>query len=53
MSAVLQSRTYPAAMDQKLRHLRRRQSALAAVRAFLLGGGALLAGMFVALTLDW
>jgi len=52
MSAVLQSKVYPAAMDRKLRLVRRRQCVLAIGRAVLLGAAALVIAMLLAMLID-
>ena len=53
MSIAVERACYPAAIEQKLRHIRRRQVTLAVVRAFLLTVAALLAAMFLAMLADW
>lgn len=52
MPAVTQARVYPAAMDQKLRQVCRRQLTIITVRALLLSGSVLLAAMFVSMVVD-
>lgn len=52
MSGVIETRTYPAVMDHKLRRIRSRQTALAVVRAVMLGAFALGVSMIVAMAID-
>src|SRR5690606_34984402 len=52
MSLVIESATYPAAMDEKLRSIRRRQCVLAVARAGLLAGGVLVSGVLAAMGID-
>jgi len=53
MSTAVQRACYPAAIEQKLRHIRRRQCTLAVVRALLLTAAVLLAAMLLAMLADW
>lgn len=52
MSVATRDAVYPAVMQHKLRRIRRRQCALAAVRALLLATAALLAAMLAAMFVD-
>ena len=53
MSTAAERDCYPAAIEQKLRHIRRRQCTLAIVRALLLTAAVLLAAMLLAMLADW
>ena len=53
MSAVLETKSYPATMDHKLRRICRRQLALVIGRSLLLGLATLLAAMLAAMLIDW
>ena len=52
MSVATKGEVYPAVMQHKLRQIRRRQCALAVVRALLLAAAALLAAMLAAMIVD-
>ncbi|HVW38498.1 MAG TPA: hypothetical protein VHB99_14385, partial [Pirellulales bacterium] len=52
MSVATKGEVYPAVMQHKLRQIRRRQCALAIVRALLLAAAALLAAMLAAMLVD-
>jgi hypothetical protein len=53
MSTAMPSPVYPAAIDRKLRQIRRRQCALSVLRALLLGAAGLAAAMLLAMLIDW
>ncbi len=52
MSALIESKAYPAAMDHKLRKIRRRLRLFALIRATLLGAAALVVAMLAAMMID-
>lgn len=53
MSRTVSSSALPSAMEIKLRAIRRRQAALAVVRAIAVGASVLVAAMIVAMIADW
>lgn len=53
MSRSIQSSALPSVMEAKLRAIRRRQAALAVIRAVAIGVAVLLAAMLAAMIVDW
>ena len=53
MASAINSSALPSAMEGKLQSIRRRQIALAILRAVAIGAAALLIVMLVAMSIDW